>query len=148
AAPGRPCDASSTRSRLPDVTLPDGFDLDALLAPIRGDTPQGTDVREDYSAQSPYRRLQDIRSEVRDAERQAESPDPDGPPPPRDRAAMASDPGDWPEASDRNDQGYRGGVLAGGSVPAQPWAERACRMQPADCRSDGTILGRLVPFAR
>jgi len=67
---------------LPDVTLPDGFDLDALLAPIRGDTPQGTDVREDYSAQSPYRRLQDIRSEVRDAERQAESPDPDGPSPP------------------------------------------------------------------
>jgi type VI secretion system protein ImpA len=63
------------------VTLPDGFDLDALLAPIPGDAPQGIDVREDYSAQSPYSRLRDARSNARDAEKQAESPDPDGPPP-------------------------------------------------------------------
>jgi type VI secretion system protein ImpA len=63
------------------VTLPDGFDLDALLAPIAGDAPQGVDVREDYTAQSPYSRLRDARSNARDAEKQAETPDPDGPPP-------------------------------------------------------------------
>jgi type VI secretion system protein ImpA len=64
------------------VALPDGFDLDALLAPIRGDLPQGIDVREDFSAQSPYGRLRDARSNARDAEKQAESPDPNGPPAP------------------------------------------------------------------
>lgn len=53
--------------------LPDGFDLEALLAPIAGDTPQGADLREDYSAQSPYFRLRDARSEAREAERRAES---------------------------------------------------------------------------
>lgn len=53
--------------------LPDGFDLEALLAPIDGDTPQGVDLREDYSAQSPYFRLRDARSEAREAERRAES---------------------------------------------------------------------------
>ena len=63
------------------MTLPDGFDLDALLAPIPGDAPQGVDVREDYTAQSPYSRLRDARSNARDAEKQAEAPDPDGPPP-------------------------------------------------------------------
>jgi type VI secretion system protein ImpA len=63
------------------MTLPDGFDLDALLAPIPGDAPQGIDVREDYSARSPYSRLRDARSDARDAEKQAETPDPDGPPP-------------------------------------------------------------------
>ena len=63
------------------MTLPDGFDLDALLAPIPGDAPQGIDVREDYSARSPYSRLRDARSDARDAEKQAEAPDPDGPPP-------------------------------------------------------------------
>lgn len=51
------------------VALPDGFDLDALLAPIPGDAPQGSDIREDYSAQSPYGRLRDARSEARDAEK-------------------------------------------------------------------------------
>jgi type VI secretion system protein ImpA len=49
--------------------LPDGFDLDALLAPIPGDSPVGIDIREDYSAQSPYSRLRDARSEARDAEK-------------------------------------------------------------------------------
>lgn len=51
------------------MALPDGFDLEALLAPIPGDAPQGTDIREDYSAQSPYNRLRDARSEARDAEK-------------------------------------------------------------------------------
>ncbi len=63
------------------MNLPDGFDLDALLAPLPGDFPQGIDIREDYSARSPYSLLRDARSNARDAEKQAEAPDPDGPPP-------------------------------------------------------------------
>ena len=59
------------------VALPDGFDLDALLAPIEGDAPQGIDIREDYSAQSPYNRLRDARSEARDAEKMQDAGDPD-----------------------------------------------------------------------
>lgn len=64
------------------MALPDDFDLEALLAPIPGDAPQGTDIREDYSAQSPYSRLRDARSEARDAEKRldagtAEPHDPD-----------------------------------------------------------------------
>src|SRR5690242_10204843 len=49
--------------------LPEGFDLEALLAPIQGDAPQGSDIRDDISAMSPYNRLRDARSEARDAER-------------------------------------------------------------------------------
>jgi len=60
---------------MPD--LPDGFDLDALLAPIPGDAPQGTDLRENFSAQSPYFRLRDSRSEARDAEKAADRGDQD-----------------------------------------------------------------------
>jgi len=55
------------------VDLPDGFDLEALLAPIPGDAPQGSDIREDHSAQSPYNRLRDARSEARDAEKMQET---------------------------------------------------------------------------
>ena len=62
--------------------LPEGFDLEALLAPIPGDAPQGIDIREDFSATSPYNRLRDARSEARDAERgqdrgEADARDPD-----------------------------------------------------------------------
>jgi type VI secretion system protein ImpA len=64
------------------VNLPEGFDLDSLLAPIPGDLPQGTDPREDFSPRSAYSRLRDARSNARDAERQAEAPDPDAPSPP------------------------------------------------------------------
>ena len=53
--------------------LPEGFDLEALLAPIPGDAPQGVDIREDFSATSPYNRLRDARSEARDAERGQDS---------------------------------------------------------------------------
>jgi type VI secretion system protein ImpA len=49
--------------------LPEGFDLEALLAPIPGDAPQGIDIREDISATSLYNRLRDARSDARDAER-------------------------------------------------------------------------------
>ncbi len=57
--------------------LPDGFNLEALLAPIPGDSPVGTDIREDYSAQSPYNRLRDARSEARDAEKLLDAGSPD-----------------------------------------------------------------------
>ncbi len=53
--------------------LPENFDLEALLAPIPGDAPQGTDLREDSSAQSPWFRLRDARSEAREIERRAET---------------------------------------------------------------------------
>lgn len=59
------------------VDLPDGFDLAALLEPIPGDAPQGTDIREDFSAQSPYNRLRDARSEARDAEKLQDAEHPD-----------------------------------------------------------------------
>lgn len=57
--------------------LPEGFDLEALLAPIAGDAPQGIDIREDFAAASPYNRLRDARSEARDAERAADAGDTD-----------------------------------------------------------------------
>ena len=60
------------------MALPDGFDLEALLAPIPGDVPQGTDIREDFSAQSPYNRLRDARSEARDAEKLLDAGSSDG----------------------------------------------------------------------
>jgi type VI secretion system protein ImpA len=53
--------------------LLDEFDLNAILAPIPGDTPVGIDMRQDYSPTSVYFRLRDARAEARDAERQAES---------------------------------------------------------------------------
>ena len=61
--------------------LPSGFDLEALLAPIPGDSPVGADIREDFSSQSPYNRLRDARSEARDAEKQADTGDSDAPDP-------------------------------------------------------------------
>ena len=57
--------------------LPAGFDLEALLAPIPGDLPVGPDTREDFSAQSPYNRLRDARSEARDAEKLLDAGSPD-----------------------------------------------------------------------
>ncbi len=57
------------------MDLPEGFDLDALLAPIPGEAPAGVDLREDFSPQSPYYRLRDARAEARAAERAADAPD-------------------------------------------------------------------------
>jgi type VI secretion system protein ImpA len=54
-------------------------DLEAMLAPIPGDRPTGIDVRENFTPSSIYFRLRDARSDARDAERQADSPDPDNP---------------------------------------------------------------------
>ena len=61
---------------------PDGIDVAALLQPIAGDAPAGTDLREDFSPQSIYYRLRDARAEARAAERAAdENPEVETPPP-------------------------------------------------------------------
>jgi type VI secretion system protein ImpA len=54
-------------------------DIEAMLAPIPGDRPTGIDVRADFTPSSIYFRLRDARADARDAERQADSPDPDNP---------------------------------------------------------------------
>lgn len=54
--------------------LPEGFDLEALLAPVADDAPVGVDLREDFSPTSLYFRLRDARSEARAAERQLDAP--------------------------------------------------------------------------
>ena len=51
-------------------------DLAALLVPIEGDNPAGTDPREDFSPNSLYFRLRDARSEARAAERNADAAEP------------------------------------------------------------------------
>jgi type VI secretion system protein ImpA len=61
--------------------LPEGFDLAALLAPIPGDSPAGTDLHSDASPQSLYYRLRDVRAEARAVERAVESEDPLSAPP-------------------------------------------------------------------
>jgi type VI secretion system protein ImpA len=43
--------------------------LAEMLAPLPGDTPVGADLRQDFSAASPYYRLRDARSEARATER-------------------------------------------------------------------------------
>ena len=64
--------------------IPEGFDLAALLAPISGEAPAGTDLRSDYSPDSLYYRLRDARAEARAAERAVEGGEtPDTGPPPQ-----------------------------------------------------------------
>jgi len=57
----------------PDLNL----DVPSLLAPFEGESPCGTDPREDASGQSLYYRLRDARAEARDAERRADGGDGD-----------------------------------------------------------------------
>ncbi len=54
-----------------------------MLAPLAGEAVVGADLRQDYSAASPYYRLRDARAEARAAERAADagSADPGAPPP-------------------------------------------------------------------
>jgi type VI secretion system protein ImpA len=70
-------EALSRKKGMSVVDFPDGFDLEALLEPIPGDAPQGIDIREDFSSQSPYNRLRDARSDARDAEKMLDNGDPD-----------------------------------------------------------------------
>ncbi|MGH7056972.1 MAG: type VI secretion system protein TssA [Acetobacteraceae bacterium] len=55
------------------VNVPEGFDIEALLAPIAGEAPCGADLREDFSPQSAYYRLRDARAEARAEERAADA---------------------------------------------------------------------------
>ncbi len=57
--------------------FPEGFDLEALLAPISAEAPAGSDLREDSSPGSLYYRLRDARAEARAAEREMDAADPD-----------------------------------------------------------------------
>ncbi|KMO10788.1 ImpA family type VI secretion system protein, partial [Methylobacterium platani] len=49
------------------------LDLDELLNRVRADDPVGPDIRADISANSPYLKLKDARSQARSAERTAET---------------------------------------------------------------------------
>jgi hypothetical protein len=48
-------------------------DFEAILAPLAGDQPTGSDLRQDFAPDSIYFRLRDARAAARDAERQAET---------------------------------------------------------------------------
>jgi len=61
------------------------LELALLVAPIPGDAPAGTDLRQDYSPQSFYYRLRDARAEARELERRAD----------HDPAAEAAPPQQW-----------------------------------------------------
>ncbi len=52
-------------------------DLAALAAALAGNSPTGVDLRQDFSAKSPYYRLRDARAEARELERRADH-DPSG----------------------------------------------------------------------
>lgn len=56
-------------------------DFETILAPLAGDEPIGTDLRQDFAPTSVYFRLRDARAQARDAERQAESLGGDDSPP-------------------------------------------------------------------
>ena len=64
------------------VTVDLDLDIDALIASFEGESPAGSDPREDASAQSLYYRLRDARAEAREAERRADGDagDAGGPP--------------------------------------------------------------------
>ena len=53
------------------MTAPRVIDLEALLTPIEGESPGGTNPREDTSATSLYYRIKDLRNAARTAERGA-----------------------------------------------------------------------------
>ncbi|HVZ09615.1 type VI secretion system protein TssA [Rhodopila sp.] len=49
----------------------------ALAAPLQGERPAGEDLRQDFTAGSPYYRLRDLRSEAREIERRLDHGDPE-----------------------------------------------------------------------
>ncbi len=55
--------------------FPDGFDLEALLAPVPGDAAVGIDLRTDATPQSLYYHLRDARAEARATERAMDADD-------------------------------------------------------------------------
>jgi len=52
---------------------PKVIDIESLLAPIPGAAPTGIDIREDFSAASPYFKLRDARHAARAAERRSDT---------------------------------------------------------------------------
>jgi type VI secretion system protein ImpA len=58
--------------------LPEGFDIEALAAPIAGDVPVGPDLREDTSPTSPFYRMKDAVASAREADKETETK-PDAP---------------------------------------------------------------------
>lgn len=53
--------------------LPEGFDVDALAAPIAGDLPVGPDLREDTTPTSPFYRMKDAVGSARDLDKETET---------------------------------------------------------------------------
>ncbi len=53
------------------------IDIQALLTPIPGDQPCGSDLRDDNPARSSYYEMRDLRNDARTEERRAEAPRPD-----------------------------------------------------------------------
>ena len=51
------------------MATPDVIDFDKLLAPVSDESPSGSDVREDFSMESPYFALKEAQGEARTAER-------------------------------------------------------------------------------
>ena len=106
------------------VDLPEGFDLEALLAPIPGDAPQGIDIREDFSAPrhttgcampAPRRATQSAGMDAGRLPMYAIRP--------RSGAGSRA----RTEGAGGNDEGPGGRRLADRSAGAQPWACRARR---------------------
>jgi type VI secretion system protein ImpA len=69
--------------------FPEGFELEAMLAPIPGEAPAGADLREDFTPDSLYYRLRDARSEARAAERASDAEASDSAPPAEWRTVRA-----------------------------------------------------------
>jgi len=70
--------------------FPEGFDLAALLAPIAPETPAGSDLRQDDSAEALYFRLRDARREASAAERAADAQRDAGEPAPLNGAPVSA----------------------------------------------------------
>ena len=84
--------------------LASSIGLTEMLAPLPGESPVGADLRNDFSAASPYYRLRDARSEARAAERAADGGE-------ADASASA---GDWRMVRQNR-------WCAAKALPALPW---------------------------
>ena len=64
---------ASTMGARPMISELETADFETILAPLAGDEPIGTDLRQNFTPTSIYFRLRDARAQARDAERQADS---------------------------------------------------------------------------
>ncbi len=65
-----PASPMGARPMIPELET---TDFETILAPLAGDEPIGTDLRQNFAPTSIYFRLRDARAQARDAERQADS---------------------------------------------------------------------------